>query len=802
MRKDIVFAVGLAFAASAGLRAQVQEEKVAESNLLKYSRMAENAVCSDEEKKAVEQFRNYFSRHAYKEYSGGNWRKDYQADMRQLQADGTFADLKDSDAGKASGGNQADSGGSISVAYYRIWHIAEAFRHGMLSYGKDGETWRRCQQAIVHYGRLENRRPNDTRRFHASCFAIPTAAVNVYFCHLAQMEAVEKGEINDTLSVEACRMLKMMGLQAWTQPFRGDATDRNVVQAGRFQKHVWWVGGNALGYRSLLPVAFMMRSVPMVELLADVCQRCISTTSQVTYDTSFWTEGFTADGAGWGHGMQCLVWGYPIDGTQNALSMLGMLKGTPWEKKLSRENADALLNYFRGSNFYYYKGYNLPCVDRYSMRYSPAQGAIRYQGLLKQLLSDWRESFTEKELTEMERLYEETCLKQINMAGWNGYGGTRWFFNNDDLIKKNERYHVMVNMASVRCDGLESAHTFADAYNYYVADGGTLFQRRGNEYRKAFGAYDVTAYPGVTAREGMSRLRPVTNWRGYCSKYNFAAAATSGGGNAAAGFIFEKLNGSEKKNVNDKGNSVRRDSVLYGVKAYKSYFMIGDYLVVMGAGITNLTPHVPGRIRTSVEQVERTDSVYWYKGKGADWLVQKGGFAYSVFPEYSGRMHYACETRATDWEKMNPSNRGKEGLPAEVDVLSVWIDHGERPVNDEYGYAVYCGDGLPEREYPFEVLRNDTLVQAVRSADGRVTGAVFYDAGARLRKEGTALSVSAPCAVLIERGSGATTLSVTDALMDKDCRQIAVTWNGKRYVCPMPQGKECGKPAVISLPDE
>ena len=779
--------------------AQTKEEKVAWSNYQKYYE-AGFTQGTPEKQQAIGEFRTYFSRAGYKKYSGGDWRKTYENDLLRLQADGIFIDLKDSDAGKSLGGNEADSGGSITAAYNRIWHISEAFRHGELTYEKDREIWRRCQEAIVHYGRLENRRPNDYRRFHASCFAIPTAAVNIYFCHLSQMDAVEKGEIKDELSVAACEMLKMMGLQAWTQPFRNDATDQNVVQLDRFRKHVWWVGGNALGYRSLLPVAFMLRSVLMVDLLADISQKCISMTSQPTYDTSFWTEGFTADGAGWGHGMQCLIWGYPIDGTLNALNILNMLKGSPWEKKLSRENVAALLNYFRGGNFYYYKGYNLPCVDRYSMTYKPEKSAIRYQSMLKQLLTGWRESFTEEELTEMERLYEETTRMEINMDGVKDYSGTRWFFNNDDLVKKNDRYHIIVNMASVRCDGLESAHTFADAYNYYVTDGGTLFQRNGNEYRKAFGAYDVTAYPGVTAREGMDRLRPVTNWRGYCSKFNFAAAATSGGENAAAGYIFEKMNASEKENVNDKGNSIRKDSVLYGVKAYKSYFIIGDYLVALGAGITNLTPEVPGHIRTSIEQVERTDSVYWYKGKGGSWLVQRGGFAYSVFPEYKKRMRHACETKATDWMKMNPSNQNNKNLPQEVDILSIWIDHGEHPVDDTYGYAVYCGEGLPAKEYPFEVLRNDTAVQAVQSKDQKVIGAIFYDPNVSLKGKGLELSVSAPCAVLIEKEEGRTKLSVTDARMDKGCKQIKIVWNGHKHVCEMPQGEWCGKPALICQP--
>ena len=125
------------------------------------------------------------------------------------------------------------------------------------------------------------------------------------------------------------------------------------------------------------------------------------------------------------------------------------------------------------------------------------------------------------------------------------YNGTRWFFNNDDLIKKTSDYHITVNMASVRCDGLESAVNMADEYNFYPTDGLTLFQRTGDEYFRIMGGWDVTASPGVTAREGMNKLTPVTNWRGYCSKYNYAVGTTDGGENAVTGYIFEKMNASD-----------------------------------------------------------------------------------------------------------------------------------------------------------------------------------------------------------------------------------------------------------------
>ena len=89
-------------------------------------------------------------------------------------------------------------------------------------------------------------------------------------------------------------------LHAWLQPYYEQFV--NTLLQGRLPNSIIisgheGLGGNALAYRSLLPVAVMYSSVPMLDVLAEVCQRGISMTSQITYDDSFWTEGFTADGA-------------------------------------------------------------------------------------------------------------------------------------------------------------------------------------------------------------------------------------------------------------------------------------------------------------------------------------------------------------------------------------------------------------------------------------------------------------------------------------------------------------------------
>ncbi|MFV0586322.1 polysaccharide lyase family 8 super-sandwich domain-containing protein [Bacteroides reticulotermitis] len=779
------------------LSAQEAERKIAYDNYRQYETAAQQV--SDPAKEAsIQLFRKYFSE--YSERISKNLQLELEKYIQLLRTDGSFSDLSDSNAGKALKGNEADSGGSITDALNRIWTISEAFREGKLTVEQNSDLWDKCQKAILRYGNMEISRPNTWVRFHASCFAIPTAAVNIYFCHLKQMENVEQGCVKDEQLTAVCDMLKMLALQAWTQPFRNDDTDQNVVQLERFRNHVWWVGGNALGYRSLLPVAFMFRSIPMVDLLAEVCQKAISVTSQNTYDDSFWNEGFTADGAGWGHGKQCLIWGYPIDGTLNALNMLSLLKKSPWERKLTRENVDALFNYFRGSNYYYYKGYTLPCLDRNSMSYKPDGSVIRYNGMLKQLLDNWSDCFSESELQEIKQLYAEVRTKTILMKDYSSlYNGTRWFFNNDDLIKKNDRYHIIVNMSSSRCDGIESAIGFADSYNFYTTDGITLFQKDGNEYGKALGAYDVTAFPGVTAREGMDRLIPVTNWRGYCSKYNFAAAATRGGENAVAGYIFEKMNASDKEGVNDRGDNHGKNEILYGVKAYKSYFMFGDYMVALGAGITNKHPEIAGNIRTSIEQTEKTGKVYVNKGKGIEWIVQQGKFAYSAFPAYSRKVHYTCEMKKTNWMKMNSSNQNNKDLPGQVDIFRMWIDHGPKPINESYGYVVYAGEGLPAERYPFEVLRNDTLVQAIQVAESQIIEAVFYSSEEILKTKNMTIEVSSPCALLIEKEKGGYTISVTDPEMNKDCTEIRVKINGKSVSCAMPQGRYGGKSTVVFM---
>ena len=830
--------------------------KFAMNNYNKYWQQARS--CEDQEKlDAFKDLRKHFQNHPWHIKWGPNTITNPKTLLKMLSEDGRFCDMTNFEKEwgdkiyYSSYSNTPDDkvGIWIADALRRVFLICEAYRKEEITGEASGEMTgnipEKVMNAILHYGTIELNRSNKKPRFHASCFAIPVAASNVYFSMLEQMDQVEQGIIkSDEKTAKACTMLKALALESWTQPLRKDETDQNVVSIERFRGHVWWVGGNALAYRPLLQTAVMFSSAPMVDVLSQVCHNCISCTSQTTFEEAFWTEGFTADGAGWGHGMQCLIWGYPIDGTSNALNMLSLLEDTPWEEPLNKTNIKALMNFFRGGSWYWHKGWRLPGLDRNSYRAELKPYEIAYSKMLDKVIEEWSSSFTKAEIQELKQLRKECKAFDITMSKTKDglYHGTRWFFNNDDFIKRTENYHAYLNMASLRCDGLESAPQ-ADKYNFTCTDGATLFQREGNEYFKIMGGWDVTFYPGVTSRTGMSKLTPVTNWRGYCSKYNFAGASHDSKANAVAALVFDKMDGNLKKSKTAQDGHTddhAENKVLYNVEAYKSWFFIGDYMIALGAGITNKDPEQEGNIVTTIDQTALETGVNLGskkldKGlysitldsddKSPIWISQKDKFSYCLLPsQENDKAYVSLETVPTDWIKMNKENKACiNDLPKEVDILKIWIDHGRKPVDANYSYAVWLGGNKLPSKLPFKVLRNDKKIQAIASND--LIQAVFYPTdieSVKLKtfyggKSATAtcgptngelktdslksdlgeISVSYPCTLMLDRK--AKILYVTDATMNSNLKTITVTIDGKKHEVTMPNGDHCSDTASLKL---
>ncbi|TKG91972.1 hypothetical protein EYV94_20385 [Puteibacter caeruleilacunae] len=745
-----------------------------------------------------------------------------------LKEDGTFSDLhqkeitiEQKDTLTAEFDRKVNEKVSVK-AFLRLWRLAEGVRKGKI---KQEKLKRSILKGYVHYGKLETGRVQGWNRFHSSCFLIPRSAINAYFCFFKEMESVEQKTCTDSLVTEAHKYICEVGMQSWTQPLREDYTDKNVVQVERFRGHVWWVGGNALGYRSLYECALMMSSPEMIDVLAEVSKKALSSVSQSTYDEAFWIEGFTADGAGWGHGKQCLIWGYPIHGTEPALELLHKLSGTPWEQKLSGENVEVVLNYIRGSAFYFHKGIEPPCLSRKSMTwYDRKKTVIPSIGLAQNLVSNWKTSLTPSEFNELKEFIAQAKKHDVNMIDYpeGNYHGTRYFFNNDNLIKKEEDYYAYISMASNRCDGIESAHTMADNYNLFTCDGMTLFQKKGDEYREATGAWNLTAIPGVTSRQGEEHLKPITNWGGFNSKYNYAGAATHNGPNACAGFKFLKNNARPKsKYPND---------FIFGVEAYKSYFWIGDNLLALGAGITNKQTGLSHPIWTTIDQtISQSSEVIKYhkklkpskaniqiikkageKNKDINW-VKNNGFTYGVIPQYThGEVGLIVENRPTKWNKLSPVNKSIKGKSENVDIFQLWINHGNNPQNSSYAYMVNCKGEVPTA-HP-KILSNNTSLQAVKSCQDDILQAVFYDEKAILKDDSNQLKVSDPCILMLENQDSQLLITICDPRMNEKLDSITIytkqplfermkkSQNGWYEMnIKLPKGAQTGKPVTQAV---
>ncbi|HSH08909.1 MAG TPA: polysaccharide lyase family 8 super-sandwich domain-containing protein, partial [Oceanipulchritudo sp.] len=335
------------------------------------------------------------------------------------------------------------------------------------------------------------------------------------------------------------------------------------------------------------------------------------------------------------------------------------------------------------------------------------------------------------------------------------------------------------------------------------------------------GGMNLTAFPGVTARQGEDRLQPVTNWRGYCSLHNFAAGATRGGSNACAGLIFEKMNASAKKGVNDRVGLEDDNAFLYGVKAYKSWFVFGDLLLALGAGITNLQPDQEGDIWTTIDQTIWDSDVmsgswaYPHDGEthrhtlsaegSIPWVKQQSGFAYAVLPEQTpGEVSLVSERRASKWDKLAMPNAEAKNKPEFTDIFQLSINHGREVTNDTYGYLVYAGQENPEKifaDVPVTVLSNTTDLQAAASTDGKVVQAIFYNPESVLKSGEHTFTVSAPCAFLAEfDDEGTLHLTVTDAEMNVELDAITVQIDGTQTeVIALPVEPHRGKPATVTV---
>lgn len=727
-----------------------------------------------------------------------------------LTEDGQFSDL------------QSDRT-ALPLALMRLADIADRYRWNGNARWPDGLK-RRLLRAAAHYCRLEADCPDKgPSRFHMSLFCLPVCAANIYCALLPDMEAAGADPDADPETAEACRQLQRVLLQAWLLPERNDHTDRHPISPERFRGHVWWVGANALTYRPVLASALILQSAEMMDTLVYVARHIFTPTCAAHVTDSFWPEGICADGFGWGHGRQAYCMGYPTQGLITGLKILAETVGTPWEAELEGLDFYWLFHYMRGITWSEYHSVPAPMQSRviflqdHRFQDKPVPTVDVYvckmASYLTGRLARW---MTDDQRHEAAQLL---AAGKTPLPGYpeGYYEGTRYFWNNDDLIAKSSGFYFYVNMASCRCDGVESADTMADTRNFFTADGSYVILRDGHEYQKAMGTWQTSRLPGVTERSlSNAEIHSETNWTGYKSLHNFAGGVAHGS-HAAAAFIFEK----DGRRQADGAGVVRGDFTreILGVVAYKAYFVLGHTVVCLGAGITDRHPEYGRSIRTTVNNTAWRGDIELLNKTGRPIRVltqatafplrespiylRHAGIFYGFYNGADGLLCLEAEQRRTDWYGLN---RGNKDIPDEsVPVMELFIDHGPARRNAGYAYCMDAGQDTSGfiRRMP-ALLANDIRVQAVESADGQTLQGVFYEPDGACRGSRYAIRIDRPAVWMMETDGDEYCLSVCDPLQCREPVTVTVQLSqaGSDAVVEipvrLPTGFETGRPVTVT----
>jgi len=296
--------------------------------------------------------------------------------------------------------------------------------------------------------------------------------------------------------------------------------------------------------------------------------------------------------------------------------------------------------------------------------------------------------------------------------------GHRTFTDGDRVVHRTNEWAFGIAMHSTRIRNYECISR-ENVRGWYTGDGMTyLYDDDLGQYDDGFWAtVDPYRLPGVTAPVGP---RADGSGAGRLGPYPWAGG-TQLDGFGVAGMRLKSWNSS--------------------LTAHKSWFMLGDQIVALGAGVSADSDTAA---ETTVEnrKVPDTTTPFIVDGRpvpagerpveigGARWAHLEGVGGY-VFPDGADLTTHA-ESRTGRWSDVNPSKGSSE--PVTRDFRTVWIDHGSGPRGASYAYVLLPGRSAEQvTEYAVEpgveVLENSEKVQAVRAGRLGIVAANFWEDG-------------------------------------------------------------------------
>lgn len=290
--------------------------------------------------------------------------------------------------------------------------------------------------------------------------------------------------------------------------------------------------------------------------------------------------------------------------------------------------------------------------------------------------------------------------------------GNTMFFCSDYMVHRTRNFYASFRANSIHTLAVETYVNDDNLLGQYLSDGVLMVMRTGREYLNIAGCWSWTRLPGTTLPDTPRYTKEESIQHGFFS--------TSGEAPEVTHSVARRLYG-ESRFTGGVSDGKKYGAMIYcmdldQLKAKKAVFFAGNRIIALGCSIDSDSPYF---VATTVEQNLLQGKVE----KGDEWFYHNGiGY-------YGKCLQLHTETRKGDW-KPTWGGYGKS-VPDEKKIFLLTVEHGIRPANGSYEYAVFpdtTAEKMPEMVKAYEVLANTEKIQAVRLKDNTVM-AVFHQPG-------------------------------------------------------------------------
>ena len=484
-------------------------------------------------------------------------------------------------------------------------------------------------------------------------------------------------------------------------------------------------------------------------------------------------EGIQRDWSFHQHGPQLYNGGYGLTYLIDLCNYATVLRGTRYgfaHDKLQML-ADLVLEGYghmlRG------KALDYSAFGRTLLRRGAGQSAVELEGVCDQLAALLPERTAE--LMTLKKHIEGTGAPY-------SYLGNRYFWNSDFMTHQREAYYISVKMVSYRTVGTETIHA-ENMKGRWLPFGTTWILRSGDEYNSILPVLDWGRLPGVTsAHEVMPPIRNVSQPEGF-------VGGVSDGTYGAAVMEFDE---SEPQPLVPVYKAM--------TQGRKAWFFFDREMVALGAGISSVRDAPVG---TTLNQTGLHGPVL-IDGHA----VEPGE---SKVPQNSWVLHDEVGYKPLGPEaatlKVGPQTGDVRpygaATPITEQVFTLWIDHGVRPQDAQYAYAVVPGVNAQQMAEwsthpPVRIIANTTAQQAVIHDQLGVAQIVFHRPGSVALTPALTVKVDHPCLAMLVRHGNSTRVAVSSPGGEFFTVQVTLVTGQKEKTLTfdMPSGDMAGKSQI------